>query len=785
MITKIFHVSIPFEQPNTGDYDYGTALVKALDASGQPAEYVSAATAGYVLGSKAEVGTVSHAVELVNAARGNAAEFQSAYVALQQNPDRKAAIQQIKDHILKTATKEGITPILNLQLRAPETGFAFMPEDLENFKRAGIKVNVTCHEYKLNNTRRHLQSVLHGYFKAADSVTFFNPKDKDNACKHADKTAFTDISKFPTGDAKATAEVALFTTPPYDLSSKTFLTRVPPTVNYVRPTLEEFQERPPNLIAFGLIRENKGFEEALDIAKNMNGKTWPEGAKPRMIIAGVPASSALLAKIICAKYTPDAVKKVISENITQVLDKSEIDVIAEKHRKIARETQEIDKICANPEFQKLVNERVGAVHRDEVEDTKIQTIRRNIAKTLLEKEITKDTVKESIKDSTIYYIISSATKSQGPSSFSPLVQGTAAKYAAQYPELATNSGFLRDIESKVNETLTTKQEKTMEKILDQQKGSGHEDQQHATLGAFVDTLSRRTGPGDLEEASPIDLRLNVPSDQMPPLFAQAKYAVKIDNKGWANNASGHINAFANGCIVYTGWGMDTPDEVLPARKKGGRDIPAGQYCGAIPFLEGKYSLREARHLTTAEERAGEKGKHYGISALSTKDPITADKILSDIERRESSVDFQTEVCGASHILDDISRRESGAVSNRDTFQIAQRLFEEQFAPDRIAVGAKVQYSAIMRRGLVVSLRSKIRHSPEDIEAVPRQGLYEHIDRVSSKEIREYKDSRALVDRDIKASKLFADRLRSKLQEHQPTSATSRPPPLQSTQSIRK
>lgn len=166
MKTKIFHISTPFEQANTGDYDYGTAFVQALNAQGQAAEYVQAPQAGY------DLSAVSSAVDLVNNVRSDPDTFSAAYATLAQDPNRKAAIAGVKDYVLQKAQEESVVPILNLQLRPPETGFAFIPEDIEDFRRSGIKVNVTCHEYELNRDRAHLQDVLHGYFKAADSVTF-------------------------------------------------------------------------------------------------------------------------------------------------------------------------------------------------------------------------------------------------------------------------------------------------------------------------------------------------------------------------------------------------------------------------------------------------------------------------------------------------------------------------------------------------------------------------------------------------------------------------------------
>ena len=77
--------------------------------------------------------------------------------------------------------------ILNPQLRPPETGFALCPSDLKALKEEGVKIALTCHEYKLNFSRRWLQTILHAYFSEAELVFFFNQKDLNNAAKHADR----------------------------------------------------------------------------------------------------------------------------------------------------------------------------------------------------------------------------------------------------------------------------------------------------------------------------------------------------------------------------------------------------------------------------------------------------------------------------------------------------------------------------------------------------------------------------------------------------------------------
>ena len=681
--SKIYHISIPFEKPNTGDYDYGTALVQALNDQGQAAEYVTAATAGYTLGSSGAVDTVRNAVELVNNERNHVDMFNAAYNVLRVDPSRIDAINKIKSHILEDAKAARVVPILNLQLRAPETGFAFMPEDLEDFKRAGIKVNVTCHEYKLNNTRRHLQSVLHGYFKAADSVTFFNPKDRHNACKHADKSAFADKTKFPEGDG-------LFATLlPYGLESKAFLTRVPPTVSYVRPTFKEFQERPPNLIAFGLIRENKGFEEALDIAESINNRVWPLGKKPKMIIAGAPSSPALLSKIIASKFDDQSLRQIISKNNKPYVENPKVmeAAIASVYAKYQK-TLEAEKLSKNSDLRRLVDVKLRETSYTSEQKANVYL---SVAKYCITQKvnITSDTevLPASLNNKAWKGIVNSVTNltqadhiarndnvwNIDPSTITlRLRDDSDANIRALDQDKRFNTAIIKEMNAALDKDL----HEALHGIVDTKMSSGQ-------IDSFVEGLSSRR---DLSERSPIDIRLNVPSDQMPALFQQAKYAVKIDNKGWANNASGHINAFANGCIVYTGWGMDTPDEVLPARTKGDRDIDAGQYHEALPFLAEKYGMK--RDLTVPEEQGGAKGVHYDSrksSKVSERDPITADKVLTDLVRRESSIEFQSAtVCSADDVLSDVAKRESAEGSNSLTFQRAERLFNEQFAPSAIA-----------------------------------------------------------------------------------------------------
>lgn len=75
-------------------------------------------------------------------------------------------------------------------------------------------------------------------------------------------------------------------------------------------------------------------------------------------------------------------------------------------------------------------------------------------------------------------------------------------------------------------------------------------------------LSLFESENKLKEVLPIDIFLNNSENEMLRTFQSAKYAVKLDPKGWTTNASSHITALANACILYTNSSAYTPNEYL-------------------------------------------------------------------------------------------------------------------------------------------------------------------------------------------------------------------------------
>ena len=172
---KVFFVSFPFDEKNSGDYDYCQKIVNGINQiNPSSAEYVTGDKIGFQVADKDNL--IS---ELIKYRNNGGKQFYDQLVKYYTDPLRIKLATQIKEYIkLNKATQN----ILNLQFRPPETGFIFSPEDLEDLKVDGFKICITCHEYKLNYDRRWLQTISHPYFQISDLVLFFNEKDIKNAC---------------------------------------------------------------------------------------------------------------------------------------------------------------------------------------------------------------------------------------------------------------------------------------------------------------------------------------------------------------------------------------------------------------------------------------------------------------------------------------------------------------------------------------------------------------------------------------------------------------------------
>jgi hypothetical protein len=769
---KIFLVSAPYEDERTGDYDYAFKLVEAIRNIGEEAEYITAKETKLYDSQK-----MYDALKPLYVTRNNPEDYKKAYKELANNTnsnidivDRIHAINRIKEYIKTQKDEQNLDPIVDLQLRPTLTGFVFMPGDIKGFRDAGIRVNITCHEYKLNNIRRHHQEVLHHYFKEANSVCFFNLKDLSNASIHASYTVFNDELK-----AKG---LKAFDHEAYNLFEKALLTRVPPTVKYERVTYDNWEERPPNLISFGIIRLAKGFEEALDIAENINKIDWGKGKIPKMIIAGKPDSMKLLAEIIIATFNDQFIQRVIQEklNINDYIRKynhlkDDNDLcISKTLDNIIKDQQKKLTDVQNEECQQFVCDQVNLFFAT-------NTLSVDAAKYLKEK-LSEHTTKKMLKSQKIlngkndwvipslknfykmWYMeeilrtqkykilefLKTKNTDKTEQSFQELVQQEIWKAISNNKEIISNKSqslkksidcisqyinqlnfdvmleeifiqksqfiykfdvqgiipeeskkkleklgesaipdVLKNIILTINEKLTLPKHKylMLKQILENNEKNTEELKNIIRdLYHKEDTFQKENKLNTILK-NPIDIRLDRDLDELKGDFKEAKYSVRIDNKGWANNGSGHIAAFSNCCIIYTGHGMCTPREVLPKDNKYKED---GKYNEAIPFLTGKYGLAAGEHLTVAEEKGKYKQKHYYSTDIKMREEdskLNKDTVQSYYLKGEVLPNKLNPIT-ATKILTDIKMRELDPKLNKNTFEQANRLFDEHFTEDKIS-----------------------------------------------------------------------------------------------------
>lgn len=538
-----------------------------------------------------------------------------------------------------------------------------------------FKICITCHEYKLNYDRRWLQSILHPYFEVADLVFFFNEKDISNANKHANRSVFLDdllsnpgkqnyesllhgfsskshstliraphsenlnlvvtkqeftqlkcdalvgelrgtkgssiryselghkvkvtppftlewgirenieipvevllkqeskfsvsgviINPFLTEEIRAIKDKSsgdfLFNHSPYDLISKSKLTRVPPTtadITEYNLKIDSYLTKPANIIIFGLIREGKGYEDAIEIIKEVHYNNKEVLPTTRLIIVGKPDSLKLLAEIINKKF--DCLKVITEELLSKIM-------LSEKG------------------FGDIIDSVIRSVL-----DYKLETIKNTLTKI---------------------------------------------KAYSNGIEHVVLEGIMRENKEK-NLALPVK-------ITNP-----------SNLQIFVSEIGKV-----IPEFLPIDIFLDIFAQDLPQIFAQAKYAMKYDEKGWANNASGLINLLSYGCILYTSWGMCTEKEVTE-----------GNYRGAIVLPKSKYCLKQREHLTPEEEGEG-KRKCFTIDKKmpEKKNLITPKIIIEDIVAREKNAEYPSDVLITGN--------------NITSFKQAGSLLEERFHPLAIA-----------------------------------------------------------------------------------------------------
>ncbi len=241
----VFIFSGPFEGEHTGDTDYAEKMIDLLKEEKITASYITGSTV-------AQGAPLYDPKEITYAGYGENRK-------IIDDDKRKQAVTNVMNHLLSFDGPK----IFHLQLRVPETGCLFLPEDLRRLKELGIQTIVTCHEWQLNNHRPWYQEQALEYFQEADKVVFLNQEDASHAIHFANHRLNT-------------------------LAEKHSVSAVPITVAITTPpSIEDVLKRDKNIIMFGLIRPNKGFEQGVHLAQEIKAKGL-EGC--RVLIAGKPTS---------------------------------------------------------------------------------------------------------------------------------------------------------------------------------------------------------------------------------------------------------------------------------------------------------------------------------------------------------------------------------------------------------------------------------------------------------------------------------------------------------------
>lgn len=215
--------------------------------------------------------------------------------------------QYVIDKIVKSIHKsaDGRKAGIDIHIRPPQTGAFFMPRDIKRFQDEGFVVNLTIHEYKQNYTRPHLQEMTHALMREADSVLFFNEKDRKNAIRASQGGFLLSGRLIPGG--------GLYALEPYDLAGKANELTVASQLLSSNPEdIEVILAKAPNILSFGTIRNGKGFEEALGLAWEIKRRVQAGDKRftSTVFVAGDPQSTALMQELFAERYGEQRLKNL-------------------------------------------------------------------------------------------------------------------------------------------------------------------------------------------------------------------------------------------------------------------------------------------------------------------------------------------------------------------------------------------------------------------------------------------------------------------------------------------
>tara|TARA_Y100001958_G_C21210629_1_gene536356 strand:- start:401 stop:1660 length:1260 start_codon:yes stop_codon:yes gene_type:complete len=273
---KIYFTSAPFQTPNTGDCDYMIKYSNIINKFGIQSEIID-----YSIFGNDYLKLQNKYLNLIKNIH-NKKMYLKNYNYLKNDPLRINII----DYLIKLISSDkNKHKVLAIQYRLPDSGSLFFPDDLLKFKKNGIMISVTCHEFYLNILRKYLKYSTVKILNNSNLNFFFNKIDYLDAQKFGFK-----------GKHKYTKQVVTLNLP------------------NIKNSTTEIMKRPNNILFFGLIRPKKGIESALKLALHIYKNPHPNIGK--VIIVGK-----------CEKNNPliscwlDRIKSVLTDDNFNVLDK--------------------------------------------------------------------------------------------------------------------------------------------------------------------------------------------------------------------------------------------------------------------------------------------------------------------------------------------------------------------------------------------------------------------------------------------------------------------------------
>ena len=192
---------------------------------------------------------------------------------------RQAIARNLMEQITDDEISPEITKILNLQLRPIDNGTIFAVEELQELKKKGIKIVITCHEFTLNCERpeKHFNYISMERFKVADHIIFFNGQDLENADDLCQTMLnFSIKAKSSLSQVITPMSVGKYGNVTYNLSPILDTKKLP-----------ELVKRSANIMMFGLIRNGKGFNKyTIPIARQLRHVNKEKNTNYKLIVVG-------------------------------------------------------------------------------------------------------------------------------------------------------------------------------------------------------------------------------------------------------------------------------------------------------------------------------------------------------------------------------------------------------------------------------------------------------------------------------------------------------------------